>query len=373
MICKLTRRDFLKLGLAAAGGSVLAGLLPHRRARADGWQNPPFTGDIPSPRFGHSIVEIDGLYYLFGGQTVAPTTAGLRPLGPTADLYRYDPNERHFARLSPGGAEMPSASPHCAVEVNGRMYVMGGAGGTDCSQYMYDPVTNILTEEGPPPLGERQDMGAAAIGGLIYVTGGRNVDGEPVATNEMWRYDVATQKWAQQPNLITPVYGANLTAHNGNLYLFGGRNADGDQNGLYEYNPAYGYWEPKVTNAPPDVRAYAVGAPAGNQWWIAGGSGGSSGMRAQAAGELQDIWTLDLDTFQWTRHPDAPASFYLAAGVVIPYPTAGRLAAQAEDVSLFIFGGLSQGAPVNTVAEYYTGENPPPGSEWKIYLPLVLR
>jgi N-acetylneuraminic acid mutarotase len=347
-----------------------------RMALADGWLAPPVTGDIPSPRYGHSMVEIDGVYYIFGGQTVTTTAAGLRaPLGgPSDELFKFDPDTRQFTKLTPSG-EVPGMSGHTSVAADGKMYILGGArsDGTNSNQYVYDPFTNAWTVEGAAPFGARQDVAAAVVNGNLYAAGGRSTDGAAVY-DDLWRYDVAAKEWAQLTDLPAATYGANLTAYNGKLYHFGGRDAEGyDHNQLNELDPAYGYWEPKITNEGPDVRAYAVGAQAGSQLWIAGGSGGSTGLAAQAAGELRDIWVLDLDTFQWTRQADAAATRMQAAGALIPYPSAGGVQAQAADVSLFIFGGLSGGVPVSDTVQYYSGENPPPGVEYKIYLPLVVR
>jgi hypothetical protein len=345
------------------------------RALADGWQVPPLSGDIPSPRYGHTIVEIDGLYYLFGGQTVTVTTSGsLRPLSVSDEIFKFDPNTRRFDKLTPGGNLPPGMSGHAAATVDGKMYVLGGyrSDSTHSNQYVFTPGpdgTWASIDEGQF-LHLRQDMSIAVIGTDLYVAGGRSRDGS-VVYNDVWRHGHAG--WEKLPDMPTAVYGAMLTAYKGSLYAFAGRNRDGDHNQLYEYNPAYGYWDQKVTNDPPPGRAYAVGAQAGNQLWIAGGSGGSIGQRAQVASELQDIWALDLDTFQWTRKPDAPETRSQAAGMLIPYPAAQGLGGLANEFSLFIFGGLSGGVPVSDTVEYYSAATPPPLPTTHLYLPLVVR
>ncbi|MDP6931098.1 MAG: kelch repeat-containing protein, partial [Planctomycetota bacterium] len=66
----------------------------------------------------------------------------------------------------------------------------------------------------------RQEVGAAVIGGKIYVTGGLTTSRGPTDTMEI--FDPATGKWKAGKNIPTTLHHHGCCAVNGQLYLIGG-------------------------------------------------------------------------------------------------------------------------------------------------------
>src|SRR5258707_15312904 len=78
-------------------------------------------------------------------------------------------------------APMPTESQHlAAAELDGLLHAGGGRsarmGMTGAIHQVYDPIANVWTSAPPMPTG-RRGIGAAMLGGRIYVLGG-----EPAAT-----------------------------------------------------------------------------------------------------------------------------------------------------------------------------------------------
>src|SRR5215472_1584767 len=69
-------------------------------------------------------------------------------------------------------------------------------------------------------LGPRQEMGVAALDGKVYVVGGFDGSGQPVATVEV--YDPARDRWTQKASLPAPLHHVNVAAVGSKLYVVGG-------------------------------------------------------------------------------------------------------------------------------------------------------
>ena len=86
--------------------------------------------------------------------------------------------------------------------------------------YEYDPASDswrILALMKAP----RASVGVAALGGKIYAVGGRNPDGQVVATNEV--YDPATNTWKALAPLPKPRDHTATVAADGRIHVIGGR------------------------------------------------------------------------------------------------------------------------------------------------------
>jgi N-acetylneuraminic acid mutarotase len=210
-------------------------------------------------RYVHATIELDGKLYVFGGYGVN---------GSVNDLHVYDPATGEWNDLSrPTSGNPPSVrSFHSAVEVGGKMYVFGGYGvGYLNDLHVYDPATREWTDLSTPTSGTapsaRYAHSAVELGGKMYVLGGYAHGGSYL--NDLHVYDPATGEWT---DLSTPTSGSPpslLTYHStvelgGKMYVFGGNNSSNTgHNDLHVYDPATGEWNDLSTptsGSPPSLR-----------------------------------------------------------------------------------------------------------------------
>lgn len=140
-------------------------------------------------------------------------------------------------------APMPTArsAPAGAFDA-GLFYVMGGNTGSAVTGVLevYNPSSNSWTSAAPM-ITPRSDLGADAIGGIIYAAGGMDASSAALATLEA--YNPATNSWTAQAPMLTPRADLAVVAFNGLLYAVGGRGADGNPLASVEaYNPATNIW-----------------------------------------------------------------------------------------------------------------------------------
>ena len=84
------------------------------------------------------------------------------------------------------------------------------------------------------------DHAAAAMGGRIYVTGGRNQD---KSVNSIYVYDPQADAWTQLASMGIARRAHASAAVSGKLYVFGGRDGDEEDVSTAEvYDPASDSW-----------------------------------------------------------------------------------------------------------------------------------
>jgi len=171
--------------------------------------------DMPTPRILMARIAFDGKVYTFGGKT-----GTLGSSAPTVDVTEiYDPKTDTWTEAAP----MPTRVwEHSAIEVNDKIYVIGGATGQNSIQILqvYDPQTDTWTNATPKPLNTR-GFSATKVCGKIYTFGGWLNSGQrPYA--DTWVYDPITDTWTQAAPL--PDYRATLSTStvNGKIYAIGG-------------------------------------------------------------------------------------------------------------------------------------------------------
>ncbi|MCW2935728.1 MAG: peptidase and in kexin sedolisin, partial [Actinomycetia bacterium] len=139
-----------------------------------------------------------------------------------------------------GGASKPAAQPYVAPwttvanypisvmdnaaatdPATGLVYSVGGvnSSGVTAAGYVYDPGSQQWTAL-PPMQNAREAPQAAFINGKLYVTGGWDSGGNPVATTEI--YDPASGTWSTGASIPNAYAGASVTVLNGKMYVIGG-------------------------------------------------------------------------------------------------------------------------------------------------------
>ena len=252
------------------------------------------------PAHHPAAVALDGKIYVFGGFVGRP---GVRVWQPIASALVYDPAADSWKELAP----MPTArGSACAVVVDGKIYVIGGAHanipgkpGTEpltvgappssaVPQLVtgaveeYDPPTNTWRARAAMPTGRNHFL-AAAVDGKIYAINGRlgtSFVGASDVTDIVEQYDPKTDIWRYMGRSPTKRGDVAGDVHDGQIYVTGGEYEEPRGKITFwafeAYDPKANSWRilPHVQIA----RHGFVAAFIGNVFHVAGGSFQSDGM-----------------------------------------------------------------------------------------------
>lgn len=159
---------------------------------------------------------------------------------PTRGLQVYDPATNQWSTMAP---MLRARTGGRAAAVGGKIYVMGGvdsAGAPLALMEVYDTATNSWTALAPMPTARRH-MGTAVMGGKIWVVGGLDAQAAPLATVEI--YDPATDTWTTGTPLGVARQGPVVVVLNGLLYAVSGDAVPvGTMPTTEAWNPATNAW-----------------------------------------------------------------------------------------------------------------------------------
>jgi len=173
------------------------------------------------------------------------------------------------------------------------------------------------------PLGPRQQVGAAAVGGLVYVVGG--LDPYGTALDRVERFDPLSNRWVAIAPLPIPMYDANVGADDQFLYVAGGFTSAtaGASGRTFRYDPAADAWTELEPMPAGSERAAAGVAIFANVLYVIGGNTGGSHAAATT-----DVSALELTANTWQE--------------ITPLPQPrDHLAAAAYNGVLYAIGGLT--------------------------------
>jgi hypothetical protein len=127
------------------------------------------------------------------------------------------------AEQSPRQEERPlTRQGHGAAVLNGRIYVIGGAGENNKpfgSVQVYDPATGTWAARANMPTA-RGLFGTSAVGGTIYAIGGTTRGEDKLAVVEA--YDTVTDAWTRKADMPTPRNALSTAVVDGKVYAIGG-------------------------------------------------------------------------------------------------------------------------------------------------------
>lgn len=281
------------------GGGKGRGLVYEYDPAGDKW-----TKKKPMARPAHheALAEYRGKIYVFGGFVAPASGGGWEPID---NAWEYDPAADSWKALAPLPGKRGSA---VAVEVGGKIHVIGGAttvaGSKDVAitgngparvlmtNDVYDPATNKWESRSPMSLG-RNHAFAGAVGGKIYVIGGRTAHGFiTVATNTdiVEEYDPATDRWGGlKAKMPTARSGGGWGTYGGKIYVGGGEVATAQLVGAFRaleaYDPATNTWT--AMPSMPMPRHGVAGAVIGNRLHLVSGMVTSAAVGAGADAHLE--------------------------------------------------------------------------------------
>jgi N-acetylneuraminic acid mutarotase len=214
---------------------------------------------FPAPTREIVAVSAAGKIYMFAGQGNLFTPLGL--------VYEYDPVSNVWTKKK----NMPLPVHHAAiVDYNGKIYSFGGfkkpaSGETTWeainNSWEYDPSTDVWKALKPMP-SVRGAASVAVVNGKFYVMGGAGVhpgmknvplivgpDGTPNRSlDTVEEYDLSSDSWRVRTTMPTPRNHFGLAAVNGKIYAIGGRMGSAfgpfgsDTDVVEEYDPATDTW-----------------------------------------------------------------------------------------------------------------------------------
>ena len=290
---------------------------------------------VPTPRYGHSVCKIDGMYYIYGGYKIGNKKSTNLENYLTSKLYRYNVGQKKFVPIEqPGG---PSVGFHNSFVSNAKMIIFGGERSNTSDNAVYSFATNSNTwqQEATQPFSSRKQMAGDTIGGKVYICGGLNSDN--TTSTDVYVYDPDVSTFVKKADMPQGGrYGHTAVNHNGNLLVYGGRNENGEQGQMLSYNPNGNYWnffDP--VGMPPFARANNLSGVLPDEMWIAGGETQSTFKSTQSTNFFTDIWKLDLS--------QTPAKWIKKSENFIPVTSGvGWISVENNDTLFYSFGGISE-------------------------------
>jgi fibronectin type 3 domain-containing protein len=280
-----------------AGTSALTAPICNRPQAAGTWVSLP---DMPVVLYGHNALYTEvGIALMNGGRTGSGSPTNTR-------IYRYDPrtnqymndaynpesdfyasmvrryagqtyriggsnrdqnvyNREHYAYddVTWSGGPVPSI-PDLTHSKRGMMasivgnsyYTFGGhnrSGGVYGKISRFNMDTRVWTDLGHMPAqdgltGKRAHGASVVIGDKIYIVGGRwsTHDFQIHLTDQLRRYDPATDAWQALAPIPTPREKHTAVVYNGKIYVVGGTGASGLIAGMEVYDPSTDTWSSVV-------------------------------------------------------------------------------------------------------------------------------
>ena len=183
-------------------------------------------------RTGLGAALLDGKVYMIGGQNSNGVLS-------TVEMLDLGWQEK---------ADLPEPiTNYEAVELDGKIYVMGGAVIVDeeaeysNAVYVYNSIDDTwATMTADMPV-YAKDFSMTAAYGKIYLIGGQTAvssTGEFSASNVIYEYDPQNDSWVTKNTISTARYNLSCTLLDGAIYIIGGQNSSGNSTNIVEsYDP----------------------------------------------------------------------------------------------------------------------------------------
>ncbi|OVA20129.1 Kelch repeat type 1 [Macleaya cordata] len=155
-----------------------------------------------------------------------------------------------------------------------------------------------LEQKGTKP-GARSSHAVAVVGRKAYVFGGEYTPRVPV-DNKIHVFDIENLTWSiadATGDVPPPRVGVTMVAVGGTIYVFGGRDSDHNElNELYSFDTCTNKWTLISSgDVGPPNRSYHSMTSDDQRVYVFGGCG--------VAGRLNDLWAFDVKDQKWVRFP----------------------------------------------------------------------
>ena len=176
------------------------------------------------------------------------------------------------------GSPAPGTSSEGAGTSHGGLfYNVGGRGAGYNALWSYDPLYDIWAVLPAMPT-SRAGLAVATVGNNIYAIGGRTNTGGPnsgLVLNVVEKYDIDAGTWTTVAPLLRARSDLAAVAHGGKIYVLGGFNSLGQPMAALDvYDPVTDSWSAAPANMPtPRGGLYAAGIKGGTIFAIGGWDG----------------------------------------------------------------------------------------------------
>ena len=292
----------------------------------DTWELLSTTGDVPSPRKGHSFNTIGDMLYLYGGVDDSSSK------GKFGTIHTYNANMREWD-MEEWEHVIPRRTFHKTMVKDSRLYVFYGMGVdfTLDDIWRYDPhfcVWDILPAPWAIMPPARSEHSVTLDGNTVYVVGGKDSEGNPLA--DCWGYRFSTDVWQRYADIPSgTIHGHSAAFADGKLYIFGGlRNGSILTPEILVYSPGSGSWSTIMPTGDYYPTANASSVQFTDKVFLFGGySGFYEGSSF--------VW--DLSTHNFEQIADGPPVAYGAAAYIPSGATDKKSTISYEQ--FFFFGG----------------------------------
>jgi N-acetylneuraminic acid mutarotase len=303
------------------------------------WQQQ--TGVTPPARYGHSMVKIDNMVYVYGG--VSTTSRNI-----LNDLWQYNDTNGEWEELVP--ANPPAGKKfHAAAAMGGKMYVFMGKTATGLSQeiWEYDPQTITWTQKnnGGPQVPLPRSLHRATAGSdKIWISGGTLSE----IFDDIWSYDVTTQQWVKGTSFEGARYGHITAYHEGTVIIHGGADHQGFLNDMQSYSISTQQWNNvQFTGTAPQNIKFAAFSHDNDVLWV---SGGTSKDNNGNYPEVKATYEYNMATKQWTKKTDGPGTT-MGTGAILNNN-------RSTEYKTFLFGGSRDGQALDEAWVYNSADDP---------------
>jgi N-acetylneuraminic acid mutarotase len=192
-----------------------------------------------------------------------------------------------------------------AAAIGGKMYVVGGktSAGHQSTLYIYDPATDNWTTGPSMPGTAVEDPAVVAHNNLLYVFGG-GPSPFTGAVTQAYAYNPQTPSWSSRASMNVARSGATAQVIGGLIYVAGGLDASGASlSSVSVYNPGTNSWS---SGTAMNVRRdNAVSAAFGGMMYVFGGRTRNADGSSPAPG-LTSVEMFNPSTNSWSFREPMP-------------------------------------------------------------------
>jgi N-acetylneuraminic acid mutarotase len=270
---------------------------------------------IPSPTEGASVAAVDNFVVV---------AMGFSDFGDSDFTRIYDIENDTW---SMGSSAPAFSSEGAGTSHGGLFYSVGGRGGAFQGLFSYDMYNDVWSVLPNMPTG-RAGLGVVTVGNDIYAIGGRSLTGGPNSggvLDVVEKYDIAAGTWTTMAPMLFPRSDIAAVAHGGKIYVLGGFNAQGVPMAAVDvYDPVTDTWSNTPSNMPTARGAlYGAGIKGGTIFAIGGWDGvypfpNAAGYIVESYKISKDKWTTGYTPMPTARGEAGVAShgglIYLVGG-----------------------------------------------------------